>query len=305
MLGKRKREFAVAPRQTSLATTQGGQEDGGGSSVQDHDVFRRYFEAAFEPLPAVENGVSQGEAKLEERSLQASDEESDWDGLSEAGEEKLEVEIVEHGTTAVPRDHDDDDPDSVERQRLQYRHFMTSKPPSRNEQTRNGIIPGKRAEKEADDESEAQNLKHDLDLQRLLKESHLLEQAKASTVVGSHRHKAVDMRMQSLGSKDSLFTQERMPLSHRRGIAAKAASRQALRRREAKENGIILERAGGSSTSTGKSKSNGIRRERAVDVPAVGRFRGGTLKLSKHDVLDIQGSGQSGKKGRKKTGRRR
>lgn len=142
----------------------------------------------------------------------------------------------------------------------------------------------------------------------MLRESHLLEQAKASAVVGSHRHKAVDMRIQSLGSKESLFTQEKMPLSHRRGIAAKAASRQALRRKEAKENGIILEKASssnGSSSITGKSrgKSSGVRRERAVDVPAVGRFRGGTLKLSRHDVLDIQGSGQSGKR-RKKASRR-
>jgi len=116
------------------------------------------------------------------------------------------------------------------------------------------------------------------------------------------------MRIQSLGSKESLFTQEKMPLSHRRGIAAKAASRQALRRKEAKENGIILEKASssnGSSSITGKSrgKSSGVRRERAVDVPAVGRFRGGTLKLSRHDVLDIQGSGQSGKR-RKKASRR-
>lgn len=87
-----------------------------------------------------------------------------------------------------------------------------------------------------------------------------------------------------------------MPLSHRRGIAAKAVSREAMRRREAKENGIVLEKA------TGKNKSNRVRRDRGVDVPAVGKFRGGTLQLSKNDVLDIRGSGQIGK-GRKR-GRR-
>lgn len=173
--------------------------------------------------------------------------------------------------------------------------LKTSKPPSQNKEGVKGAIPGKRAEPE-DDESEAINLKHDLDLQRLLKESHLLEQAKASSLPGTHRHKAVDMRMQTLGSKDSLFTQEKMPWSHRRGIAAKAVSRESMRRREAKESGIVLEKA------TGKNKSNGVRRERGVDVPAVGRFRGGTLKLSKDDVSNIRGSGQAGK-GRKR-GRR-
>ena len=77
--------------------------------------------------------------------------------------------------------------------------------------------------------SEALNLKHDLDLQRLLKESHLLEQAKASSTLGTQRHKAVDMRMQSLGSKGSMFHQDKMPLAHRRGILAKAADRETSR----------------------------------------------------------------------------
>lgn len=155
----------------------------------------------------------------------------------------------------------------------------------------------KQADKGEDEEdgAEALNLKHDLDLQRLLKESHLLEQAKSASTPGSHRHKALDMRMQSLGSKESLFHQENMPLSHRKGIVAKATSREAMRRKEAKENGIILEKPSGKARST-------TRRERGVDAPAVGKFRGGTLKLSKKDVLDIQGSGRfrsGGKKGRR------
>ena len=147
-------------------------------------------------------------------------------------------------------------------------------------------------EPDDDEESEAVNLKHDLDLQRLLKESHLLEQAKLSSVPGSHRHKAIDMRMQTLGSNSSLFHQEKMPLSHRKGILAKTAAREAMRRKEAKENGIILEK----NTGSGKS-SHRPRRERGVDAPAVGKFRGGTLNLSKHDVLDIQGPGRSRNRG--------
>jgi len=138
-----------------------------------------------------------------------------------------------------------------------------------------------------DDALEAQNLKHDLDLQRLLRESHLLEQAKSSSMPGAERHKAIDMQMKSLGSKDSLFHQKSMPRSHRVGIVTKAASREALRRKEAKENGIILEKPSGESRPTN-------RRERGVDVPAVGRFRSGTLKLSRKDVLDIQRSGGGG-----------
>lgn len=167
---------------------------------------------------------------------------------------------------------------------LVEQRVQTSKPPKAAEQALRKGTRGQKEESEGGDEddSEALNLKHDLDLQRLLKESHLLEKAKSSADPGSHRHKAIDMRMQTLGSKDSLFHQQKMPASHRRGIVAKAASREVMRRKDAKENGIILEKA------AGKTKS-ASRRERAVDVPAVGRFRGGTLQLSKRDLLDIQG----------------
>lgn len=126
MLGKRKREIAVAPRPTSHDTQEGNQKVRGGSSIQDQDVFRRYFEAAFEPLPGVGNGMSQVDEELEEQSSQSSGEESDWEGLSDAGGEIPEVQVVEYKAAAVHRDHDDDDPNSVERQRLQYKQFMVS-----------------------------------------------------------------------------------------------------------------------------------------------------------------------------------
>ena len=92
-----------------------------------------------------------------------------------------------------------------------------------------------------------------------------------------------------------MFHQEKMPVAHRKGILAKAANRETIRRKEAQENGIILEKAG-------KPRAGGGRRERGVDVPAVGKFRGGTLKLSKEDIINIQGSGRSGGRGK---GRRR
>ena len=131
--------------------------------------------------------------------------------------------------------------------------------------------------------SETANLKHDLDLQRLLNESHLLEQAKGSTDLGTHRHNAMDTLLTSLGSKASLFGQGKMPLAHRKGIVAKAESREALRRKEAQENGIVLEKF---MRSAVQSKG---KRERGVDAPAVGKFRGGTLRLSKDDIAGIQG----------------
>jgi hypothetical protein len=48
------------------------------------------------------------------------------------------------------------------------------------------------------------------------------------------------------------------------------------------------------------------RRERGVGAPAAGKFSGGTLKLSKHDLASIQGPSRKGGRGgkRSKRGRR-
>lgn len=73
-----------------------------------------------------------------------------------------------------------------------------------------------------------------------------------------------------------------MPMAHRKGIAAKGAEKEGVRRREAQENGIILEKAT-------KKKTAAARRERGIGAPTVGKFEGGMLKLSRKDVADIQG----------------
>ena len=131
-----------------------------------------------------------------------------------------------------------------------------------------------------------------------------MDGSKNSLPSGRNRHKATDLRLRALGSKGSILEQKNMPLSHRKGIIAKATSREELRRREAKENGIVLERA-----VAGK-KAPEARRERSVGGPSVGRFKGGTLMLSKRDVANIQGPKEkkgfkSKGKGKPKGGKRR
>lgn len=64
---------------------------------------------------------------------------------------------------------------------------------------------------------------------------------------------------------------------------AKATEREGKRRREAKENGIVLEKVK-KAVTTGEP-----RRERSIGAPGVGRFSGGMLKLSKRDVASIEG----------------
>lgn len=171
-------------------------------------------------------------------------------------------------------------------------------PPLRRDQARSAI--------DKEDGSEEANLKKDLELQRFLKESHLLESATNPTFSGKNRHKATDLRLQALGSKKSILQQEKMPMAHRKGIMAKQSEKEDKRRKEARENGIILEKA----KMGGKKGSDG-RRDRGVGAPGVGKFSGGTLKLSKKDIFEIEGprksapgrGGRGGGRGRGKRGR--
>jgi hypothetical protein len=97
-----------------------------------------------------------------------------------------------------------------------------------------------------------------------------------------------------------------MPMAHRRGIISKQNEREEKRRKEAKENGIILEQA----KMITKKGSDG-KRDRGVGAPGVGKFSGGTLKLSKKDIFEIEGprnsgsrrGGRGGARGRGKRGR--
>lgn len=138
--------------------------------------------------------------------------------------------------------------------------------------------------------SDAENLKKDLALQRLLKESHLLDPQSSSSPYGQNRHKAIDLRLQELGTKSSLYLQRNMPMSQRKGITAKASGREENRRKEAKENGVILERA-----TKGRKGVIDTKRERGIGDPSVGRFKRGMLTLSKRDVIWIQGREKTSK----------
>jgi hypothetical protein len=152
----------------------------------------------------------------------------------------------------------------------------------------------------------------DLALQRLLSESHLLSSytpdAAHSTgasqklfASGKLRHRTTDMRIQALATSsaplskapDSLFEQKKMPMAMRKRIVATRDAREDKRRREAKENGIILEREKKKPERNDRSK-----RERAIDGPEVGRMRGAELRLSERDVRSIEGGGGGRGRGR-------
>ncbi|KAK4961097.1 pre-rRNA processing and 40S ribosomal subunit assembly [Elasticomyces elasticus] len=271
-LGKRKRRNVPAPDDDQDSADEGAARA----------LFQRAFEAKFKPLPESVKIQSQA-APLEAVEFDDEDEASDWSGLSD---DEAKVEVIKHDVI--------DAGEQLTKQELKA--FMSSKPPatiSSEQKPTKSTAPAT-----TEDDDEAGNLKQDLALQRLLKESHLLDfssNATSSTAPeGKGRIEALDLRLKDLGAKKSLLEQEKMPIAHRKGIVAKATSRETVRRKDAVANGVILEKA---RVAAQPQK----RRERGVDGPAIGKFKGGTLKLSAYDVKSIERSGpQKGGKGRKR-----
>ncbi|KAB8232117.1 uncharacterized protein BDW43DRAFT_126177 [Aspergillus alliaceus] len=284
MVGKRKRDtnvvsrFTTAEDETATPTT---------NDSSTRDIFRKFFEAQFQPLEVPDSHITRTNRSKEERSTdesEASESDSEWAGASEDADGDIKVEVVEHRDSSAIAE----EPINKRARKA----FMTAKPPSFSMKE---AAAKSSLSKDEDDGDDGANLKNDLALQRLLKESHLLDSSSDLAPTGKNRLKALDLRMQSLGAKASLYHQN-MPSSHRRGIKAKAEKKDDKRRREAKENGIILEKP------APKSKPSPGRRERGVGGPSIGKFARGTLNLSKRDLSAIQGPRKSGR-GRSK-GRR-
>lgn len=268
------------------------------------DIFRKFFEAQFEPLEVKETSTAQDESESESDddgendgcadSKSVSESESEWSGIDGVETENTPVEVVEYQAPSRGLDNLID--------KKARKAFMTAKPPSFDVDLKPTTDRSKKADDDEDDkDDETLNLKNDLALQRLLKESHLLESASELAPTGKNRHKALDLRMQELGAKKSLYHQKNMPSSMRKGIKAKAVSKEDKRRREARENGIILEKP------APKKQVSSERRERGVGGPSIGKFMGGTLNLSKRDISQVQASRRGGGKsrGRGKTRGRR
>ncbi|KXS98242.1 hypothetical protein AC578_6275 [Pseudocercospora eumusae] len=277
-LGKRKRR--AEPEKKVAATVNSDSED----DAEARALFQKAFEAKFKPLEVQPVRPEDADENDSHDHDDESAEESDWAGISE---DEDEVEVVEH----APPDMD------VIFGGLKNgkKSYMSSKPPAEQGPVKLTTKAAKSSIE--DDSSEVANLKKDVALQRLLKESHLLDPSsfRGSTgPEGKDRIKALDMRLQDLGAKTSAIQQENMPMSMRKGISGKAASREASRRKEAAENGIILEKF------KRRSKSEKPR-VRGVTGPGIGKMQGSTLKLSARDVRSIQGPpGGTGRKGRRR-----
>ncbi|KAI9894465.1 MAG: hypothetical protein M1814_003223 [Vezdaea aestivalis] len=246
--------------------------------------LRQYFESQFQPLKLLQ--ISQGTSSASDES------ESEFEGFSDEKDTSgsAPVEVVDYASASQDGGNN--------LAKAEARSFMLSKPPSSvktfGTKPSKGRDEGK--EDEEDEASEAANLKNDLSLQRLLQESHLLDSS--LNLTSANRRRATLSRLQTLGVKKSMLGHAKMPMSHRLGIDRKKAEVEEKRRKEARENGIILERKT-------KEKEKRAHRDRGVGDPSVGKFKGGTLSLSRRDIAEIERANRSGRdRGRGKGHRR-
>ncbi|KAM3430628.1 hypothetical protein MY4824_007597 [Beauveria thailandica] len=320
-----------------------------GVSELDADaIFRRHFEAQFEPLgdddddaaraqreqddddDAVDSDLNGGyddgdDDDDDEWGGFSSDEEERGDGAEEdegEGEAPPTVQIIDHSKPQVPKE--------PKMSKKELKAFMSSKvidhtaPRTTTSDTPSTSSAAAKPVKALPEDAPSL-IAQDLELRRLLSESHLLTPSHnnaasrsvfSSSVVhggggsssssepkvfasGRTRQKATDLRLQALGAKTSVLKQEKMPMNMRKGIVAAARMHEERRRREAKENGVILERSG-SGAGSGKKKGSRARQERGVHGPGIGRMRGAELRISEGDVRRIEGSRDTfGRRGRR------
>ncbi|KAI4866901.1 hypothetical protein F4820DRAFT_234615 [Hypoxylon rubiginosum] len=317
VLGKRKTRIQKEKAESAVS-----QEDA-------QAIFRRHFEAQFAPLePSHATSRAGTGNEIEDLRSDSEDDGSNdsWDGVSgsesdsDASDAAAEVvEVVTH-TGALPTLSNDP------LAKRESKAYLSSRIPSSlldpSSSTTTTAASAKSAKsKAAADEDAPSLLKNDLALQRLLSESHLFAgpggggggggenggSGNSTEHVGRNRHLATDLRLAALGSKASIYKQAKMPMAHRKGIHAAAEARESRRRREARENGIVLERP--TAAATGGASKGMTRRKRGggdVGAPAVGRLQNGMLKLSRKDIVEIQGddSRRSGGRGDRKKRRR-
>jgi len=281
MLGKRTRDHAIVRREALREQVIVKPE----KSTDEHALLKQYFEAHFKPLPVTQLPAPQESHDIEEETQSEFSEESEWSGITGVEDSKPIVEVVEHTTSAQASTENRVDidiktfmvpsPGNTRLKPITKSPFQSSQPPPSSTPTHKPL-PGR--PDNASDTTDALNLKHDLALQRLLSESHLLR-----TPSLSDRAQILDHRLTSIGATAPA---QKMPLSHRRGMHAKATAREQMRRDEARESGVVLERATKGKVGAVEKRK---RRERAVGGPGVGRFRGGMLALSRRDVRAIEG----------------
>jgi hypothetical protein len=136
-----------------------------------------------------------------------------------------------------------------------------------------------------DDDNEAQNLKNDIDLQRLLRESNLLAEHATKGDPARLHHLTLNARISHLGGKEE--RRGNVPLKIQKGIKQAKVQRQEKKEREAQEAGILM--------PVKRKRQAQKPRERGLKTAAgVGKFRNGMLKINEREIRRVNNTGSGG-----------
>ncbi|KAK9325112.1 hypothetical protein V1517DRAFT_343769 [Lipomyces orientalis] len=253
------------------------------------------------------------------------DDEEDQDEDEEDEFTGFDDDLVKAEDKNPARDYDDDGPiivrfDGSKTERMikaptprDRRNFMSRSAPTPETVLEKQAAKYKSKQKPEEVDDERMNLKHDVELQRLITESHILSEAsrKGGAIslsdvsfdpIGKSRIKTMEARIDSLAlrsggkvkaskkdyysidpqtlleSQREKFNKEKMPMRMRKGMQQKKIVRQEKYEQNAREAGIVLPKA-----PRRKRKSKDMR-DRGLKIQSVGRFTPSGLKLSKSEI---------------------
>ncbi|KAF8461279.1 hypothetical protein BDZ91DRAFT_737648 [Kalaharituber pfeilii] len=344
---RRKRRQLDADGPTADSGSESGPSAGSGpaAKLSPEEILRRHFESQFGPIEHLgiappppkrrraedsrENPGGGGSDREDEvgdndSSDQQNEDEDAFSGFSDVSEEDAQAmdgsdtdgpEVVDYtGRSAIPAV-------PVKAPKSERKAFMSHKPPAlipTSDAPSSTAKKSKRTDTSPDSDSDpdtaAAHLKNDLALQRLLRESHLLDAHPSNSHLadpsnptlsllptGKNRHRAINSRITHLGGKD--LTKHKMPVPMKRGLKLGRAAAEAKRIKIARDGGIVLEKKTMSEEERKKKeREERKRRENRGFKPAVGKFRNGSLVLSKKDIREIEGGGGEGGKMERRIG---
>ncbi|EPX71534.1 rRNA processing protein Faf1 [Schizosaccharomyces octosporus yFS286] len=250
--------------------------------------LQKHFEAQFgnvEGILPVQTQSSNEESvnENEEESGNESLDESEKDSSGEE-EEEQETEWTPSSSSIVRVSHQEKEKPIVLRAPGKN-SFLKKMPKLETEEDlklkrRNELRRRKSSRDGEEDETpdnEAENLKNDVELQKLLRESHLLHEVSSRTgetnlvAQGKVRQKAIQQHIKELGGKEK---EQKMPMIARKGMAQKRKHIDGIIQKEARESGTVLAK-----------KAKQPKKQKKGFVPGTfslpGKFVGGTLRLPK------------------------
>ncbi|KAK6502409.1 hypothetical protein TWF506_002990 [Arthrobotrys conoides] len=314
---KRKRSSPSDASEATMSTSKSSNQDAINA------IFRANFESKFGTIdispvvPKASEADNTSSSSKKRKSINSKqhttdassendDDEDDDDNGSEDDDSDLNLEDSDSEAISDENDDDDDKDDDNKVEVITYdfsrrgpppttkpshRSFMSSKPPSSASSSTSARPQPSSKLSKSEEAAEALNLKNDIALRNLLAESHLLDST-LSHSTAKNRHKAIEARIVALGGQP-LKQKGNIPMAIQKGMKAKQKLIAEKVKREAKENGVIMDKESKRAKERRKNKERQTRRrgegrDAGVGHSKIGKFRGGELRLSRRDVASMR-----------------